>query len=98
MGDGIGDTEKVPAAQHGRLAGAIGAAGGQRPDYWGILPQGVREYGEFLPLAGVAAKERQFRYGGGRDRSSFGGQHPSGLASAVLCVPVAAVPGAMDCF
>ncbi len=48
MDDGIGDTEKVPAAQRGRLAGAIGAAGGQRPDYWGILPQGVREYGEFL--------------------------------------------------
>ena len=42
MGDGIGDTEKVPAAQRGRLAGAIGAAGGQRPDYWGVLPQGVR--------------------------------------------------------
>ena len=58
MGDGIGDTEKIPTTQRGRLAGAIGATGGQRPDYWGILPQGVREYGEFLPLAGVAAKER----------------------------------------
>ena len=48
MGDGIGDTEKIPTTQRGRLAGAIGATGGQRPDYWGILPQGVREYGEFL--------------------------------------------------
>ena len=69
---------KVPAAQRGSVAGAIGVAGGQRPDYWGVLPQDDSKYGEFLPLAEVAAKERRFRHGGGCDRLSSGGYSAGG--------------------
>jgi hypothetical protein len=53
MGDGITDTEEVPAAQSRRVAAVIGCTGDKRSERWHILPQSDRESCEFLPLAGA---------------------------------------------
>jgi hypothetical protein len=61
MGDGITDTEEVPAAQCRRVAGVIGCTGDKRSECWHILPEGLSLYGEFLPLAGGVGRARQLK-------------------------------------